>query len=238
LMPQYSSIAGASLGTFLADLVACNLESVLAASESERVASEPVKALAGADVEGLIAGCSEPVQAMAWRFARSSDGRVEADELYSIGMLEICEALTAGRGLGADNPVAYLCGAARFAMIAEWRRLHNWSTISLDAPLSDNTASTLLDILPAPAAALAATPDEVERAQEVRGAVRRLTPRRRAAVRYCYGLESSHTYTAKDASRKLRVSSAKIVNQLNRRAFHSLRADARLCAVVGVEVQA
>src|ERR1700674_4331756 len=123
-MQQYSTTGGCSQGTlnFLHQLVERNLESVLAANQPESTPEptpEPVK-LAGADVEGLIVACSETVKAIAWKFARSSSC-VDVEEMYSIGMVVVCEA--ASRAVDLDKPMAYLCGAAKHAMINEWRRV-------------------------------------------------------------------------------------------------------------------
>src|SRR5262249_36405634 len=149
IMQQHSNTGGFSLKTFLADLVVRNLESVLAANTPEPV-SEPVKPLAGMDIEGLILACDESVKSLAWKFARSSDGRVDVDDLYSIGMLEICECVAAGRLALAGHPVAYLVGVARLAMCEEWRRLYGRSIESLDAPLSDGSSTSLGDLLADP----------------------------------------------------------------------------------------
>ncbi len=140
----------------------------------------------GSPLDALILSCSETVMAIAWSFARSSDGRVDADDMYSIGMLEVCEAVVAGRGIHSDVPVVYLCKAARYAMIEEWRRLHGWSIASLDVPLSDESSLTLIDVLPAP------TPDvsvSSRRTCALNGAMRRLvSSRQRAVLRRRYGL--------------------------------------------------
>src|SRR5450755_5127052 len=100
----------------------------------------------GSSLDALILACSETVKAIAWKFARSSS-RVDADDMYSIGMVEVCEA--APRAVYADNPMAYLCKAAKYAMIEEWRRVRGWSIASLDAPLSDESSLPLIDVLAA-----------------------------------------------------------------------------------------
>jgi DNA-directed RNA polymerase specialized sigma24 family protein len=223
---------GASVGqSFLADLVARHMQSVLAACEPKPVVSQPVvtKVMLVGDVEGLITGCCESVRGLALRFARSSDGRVDADDMYGVGMLEICEAVATGRLARAEDPKGYLVGVARLAMINEWRRLYGRSTISLDKPLTDDSSATLHDVLAAPSdAAPVVTAEEVKRAKAVRGALRRLTPRRREALRKLYGFHNSLTYTANDAAASLHYASGKQVQQIHRRALAALRADACL----------
>jgi RNA polymerase sigma factor (sigma-70 family) len=189
----------------------------------------------GSPLDALILSCSETVMAIARSFARSSDGRVDADDMYSIGMLEVCEAVAAGRGIHADNPVVYLCKAARYAMCEEWRRVHGWSIASLDAPLSDDSSLTLIDVLPAP------TPDvsvrSRRRTRALNGALRRLvSSRQRASLRRRYGLPGYGMHTLKETARNLRTT-LPTVDKASRRGLRKLANDERLCKVVGVEVE-
>ncbi len=187
--------------------------------------------------EALIIACSESVKGLAWKFARSSDGRVDVDEMYSVGMVGICECVVAGRLANAENPMAYLYGAARFAMIEEWRRLHECSTVSLDAPLSDDRsngfclADTLSD------GSFSSASASSKRVRALHGAMRRLSfARQRAALRRRYGMEGYGAHNLEEAARALRASkdAAKCLDQRGR---HNLARDARLCKVMGVEVE-
>jgi RNA polymerase sigma factor (sigma-70 family) len=186
----------------------------------------------GSPLDALIVECSETVKAMAWKFARSSS-RVDADDMYSIGMVEVCEA--APRAVDADNPMAYLCKAAKYAMIEEWRRVHGWSIASLDAPLSDESSFTLMDVLPAP------TPEvsvPSRRTRALNGAMRRLvSSRQRAVLRRRYGFPGYGLSNMRETARNLHTTMP-VVDHASRRGLGKLRADARLRKVVGVEVQA
>jgi RNA polymerase sigma factor (sigma-70 family) len=188
------------------------------------------------DAEGLIVACNEPVRALAWKFARNSNGRVDAEDMYSVGMLEICESVAAGRLDRALDPMAYLVGVARLAMCEEYRRVHGWSTVSLDAPLSSSDGDTfsLADLLPAPAPSPQSVASKKERA--LHGALGRLTRRQRAALRRRYALEGRGATSRQEAGQELGIKGKSVTN-LARRGMRSLRSDARLCAVVGVEVQ-
>ena len=187
----------------------------------------------GGSRSALVVACSESVKALAWRFARGSS-RLDVDDLYSVGMVEVCEAVAAGRGLDAENPVAYLCGVARFAMCDEWRRVHSWSTASLDAPLTDHThSSTLCDVLVAPTA-LAPVVSERERA--LHDALGQLSARQRAVLRRRFGLEQHGATSRRQTGEELRTSESN-VKSLQRRGVAALRADAQLCQALGVEVE-
>jgi len=186
----------------------------------------------GSPLDALILSCSESVKAMAWKFARSSS-RVDAEDLYSIGMVEVCEA--ASRAVDADNPMAYLCKVAKYAMIEEWWRLHGWSIASLDAPLSDDSSLTLIDVLPAPTPKV---PVPSRRTRALNGAMRRLvSSRQRAVLRRRYGLPGYGMHSMKETARNLRAT-VPIVDHASRRGLRKLANDVRLCKVVGVEVQA
>jgi len=186
----------------------------------------------GSPLDALILACSETVKAIAWKFARSSDGRVDADDLYSIGMVEVCEA--ASRAVDADNPTVYLCKAARYAMIGEWRRVYRWSIASLDAPLSDESSLTLMDVLPAPTSEVSVPS---RRTRALNGAMRRLvSSRQRAALRRRYGLPGYGMHTMKETARNLHTT-VPVVDHASRRGLGKLANDARLCKVMGVEVE-
>jgi RNA polymerase sigma factor (sigma-70 family) len=189
------------------------------------------------DHSSLIIACSETVRKIAWRFARSSDGRIDADEMYSIGMLEICEAVAAGRVVNANNPVAYLCGAARLAMAREWRRVYDHACVSLDAPLTSNPGDesfSLVDLVAAPSSAGLVEVTQQERA--VQSALRRLSsPKQRAALKRRYGLSGGASTSLKETANSLGATVSQVDGAV-RRGLRELRNDARLCKAVGVEV--
>jgi len=64
--------------------------------------------------ESLILACWEKVRKMASGIA-AHDLRLDAEDLSSIGMLEICEM--APRALTVDDPMGYLYRTARYAML-------------------------------------------------------------------------------------------------------------------------
>ena len=103
----------------------------------------------GSRLDALIVACCETVQAIAWSFALGSCFTVDVEDLYSIGMVAVCAA--AARAVDLDKPMAYLCSAAKRAMVDEWRRVHACSVESLDALLSDEGSLSLIDdTLPPP----------------------------------------------------------------------------------------
>ncbi len=189
----------------------------------------------GSPLDALILACSETVKAIAWKFARSSsDRRVDVEEFYSIGMVEVCECVATGRMVNAVNPIAYLCGTARLAMCEEWRRLHVCSIDSLDALLSDEDGFCLADTLSDRSPAPVVVPSKHERA--LHGALTRLSTRQRAAVRRMAGLPGYGTHSRKETARAVRTSphGAHMLDLLGR---HKLANDARLRKVMGVEVE-
>jgi DNA-directed RNA polymerase sigma subunit (sigma70/sigma32) len=111
--------------------------------------------------------------------------------------------------------------------------VNGWSIASLDAPLSDNSSLTLIDVLPAP------TPDvsvPSRRTRALNGAMRRLvSSRQRAALRRRYGLPGYGKHTLKETTRSLRTT-LPTVDNASRRGLRKLANDARLCKVMGVEV--
>jgi DNA-directed RNA polymerase specialized sigma24 family protein len=229
MQQQYSSTGERSLSV-LQGLVQRHVESVLAANEPEPI-PEPVSKLAGTDVEGLVVACSESVGAMAWKFARSSS-RMDVEELYSIGMLAVCEAVPfLKEGL---NPFPYLCVAAKYAMIDEWRRIHECSTVSLDAPLSDEDGFCLVDTLADRSSLPIAASSKRERA--LHGALERLSARQRAVLWRRYGLPGYGVHNEKETMRGLHTTEPAI-DHARRNGLRALARDAVLCEVMGVEVQ-
>jgi DNA-directed RNA polymerase specialized sigma24 family protein len=102
------------------------------------------------------------IERLAHRYAYTYDlHTLEADDLAQVGCLEALEAMHKGRK--GDNMVAYLVGVARFAMlrycgqhrslITTPRKAQGYyeplAVLSLDAPLSDASDQTLLDVLAA-----------------------------------------------------------------------------------------
>jgi DNA-directed RNA polymerase specialized sigma24 family protein len=181
--------------------------------------------------DSLILACSEPVRAIAWSFARSASVYVEVEEMYSIGMLAVCEAAAAD---GART-CAYLIRCGKNAMVNEWRLMGRWSTaVSLDAPNAPRSESgtTLRDVLPAPALpSSAATKAAQKRERALYGAVRRLPKRSRAAVRLRHGLPGYGAHNQKEAARALGTT-AKAVGGADMWGRRVLSRDARLCKVV------
>ncbi len=182
----------------------------------------------------LIMVCSESVKALAWRFARSLPGnKLEYDDLYSVGMLAVCEVVASGRYV--RDLVPYLVKSARFAMIDEWRAALGLPSISLDAPLSSSEEAenfTLYDVLPAPAAAPApADPSETE--HELEAAVSRLPDRQRVALAERYGLPGVGLHSREEVATVLGCS-PEAVSALSWRARQKLAGDELLLEVVGV----
>jgi len=189
----------------------------------------------GLSHDALIMACSDAVRSLAWGFVRSAvaSAVVEVDDMYSIGMLAVCEAAAVG-ALAAD-PVPYLVKCAKYAMVDEWRRLHGWSIVSLDAPLSDTEGSfTLHDVLPAPSL-VPAPARSSRRAQALHGALRRLPSRRqRAVLRRRYGLVGYGEHSRSEVAASLRTTPA-AAGSAALRGVRGLAADARLRVVVGVQ---
>jgi RNA polymerase sigma factor (sigma-70 family) len=187
--------------------------------------------------EDLIVACGERVRGLARKLA-CGDDRLDADDLYSTGMLEICEAVAAGRLAGANDPVAYLCGVARYGMLREYRQLRGWSSISMDAPLTDDGSLTLHDILPAPSTPVPARRSRKEKSKKrlVNDALGHVTARQRAALRRRFGLVGYGKHTLNEAARSLHVPVHSVSNATHE-ALRALRVDYRLCKAMGVEVQ-
>ena len=184
-------------------------------------------------LDDLIVSCSERVRILAWSFARSLSC-VDVDDMYSVGMLEVCEA--AVRAVDLEEPIGYLYQAARYAMIKEYQRLHRWSTVSLDVPLSNNSDECFVDLLPASSSVSVSS--DSKRVCALHGALQRLPVRQRAVVKRRAGLPGYGTHTPEEAVRALHLSSTDVVHMLDYHGRHKLARDARLCKVMGVEVQA
>jgi len=184
--------------------------------------------------DDFIMSLMEPVQALARKYSRDTH-RVEYDDLSSIGMVKVCEI--AARALSTSNPRAYAIKCAENAIIDEYNRVHRLSPFSLDAPLSsadDGDSSTLADTLKSPSISPSVCPSDRELA--VTSAVRRLRSRRqRATLRRSFALAGYGSHNRQTTARFLGVS-VQAVSNLKNRGLRSLRSDARLCALVGVEV--
>ena len=198
-------------------------------------------------LEGVILSCSEKVKVVAWKFSRLSS-RVDREEMYSIGMLAVCEAAASGGLAHAAKPVSYLVGAARFAMIREYRRMQGrdwrrrtlnegWSTESLDARLSTSCGSSfsLADLLPAPTPVSVSS--DSKRVCALYDALWRLPVRKRVAVERRAGLPGYGAYNREETVQALHITSG-TVNTLDYEGRRKLARDAQLCKVMGVEVQA
>jgi RNA polymerase sigma factor (sigma-70 family) len=182
--------------------------------------------------EELILSCVPWVEKMARRYSRDSH-RVEYEELYSIGMVEACEAASHLERC-TTNPLAYLCGAAKLAILDELRKVYRHNpTVSL---FSD-TSLSLLNVLSDHSSPINLPRNK--RVYALNGALRRTSPRRRAVLRRIYGLEGygRGDRTGKDVARQLGVTKGTMSGYWSR-GLAALRRDARLCKVVGVEVMA
>lgn len=186
----------------------------------------------GLSLEALILSCSETVRAIAWRFARGSS-RIDVDEFYAIGMLAVCEAAARAAAVAVDHPVAYLCRTAKNAMIDEWWRLHERSTVSLDAPLSDDSTLCLADLLASPDGVLVAPSKGVEALYD---ALRQLTAKQRAVLLRKYGFSGYGAHSEQETAHSLGCSpsTVKMAAYAGRR---NLARDAGLCEALGLEVQ-
>jgi DNA-directed RNA polymerase specialized sigma24 family protein len=184
--------------------------------------------------DDFIVSLMEPVQVLARKYSRDTH-RVECDDLCSIGLVKVCEI--AARALTTSNPCAYAIKCAENAIIDEYNRVHRLSPLSLDAPLSsadDGDSSTLADTLTSPSISPSVCPSAREAA--VTSAMRRLRSRRqRAALRRSFALAGYGACDRQTMAHFLGVSVSG-ADSLKYRGLQSLRSDARLCAVVGVEV--
>jgi RNA polymerase sigma factor (sigma-70 family) len=185
----------------------------------------------GSSLESLILSCVEPVERMAYKYCGHSSNH---EDFVSLGILNICEVAQRAQ-VSASDPSAYLCRVAQNAMIDEYRRLHRLSLVSLDAPLSDESAFTLHDVLPVLVPAAPAVPVS-KRSQALNGAIRRLSSaRQRAALRRRYGLPGYGAHTLNETARALRSSSNNAAKLAASRWCRNLQRDPLLCRqVLGV----
>jgi RNA polymerase sigma factor (sigma-70 family) len=188
----------------------------------------------GPSYDDFIVSLMEPVRAIARKYARDSH-RVESDDLFSIGITKVCEI--AARAQSAREPRTYAIRCAENAIIDEYNRVHRLPALSLDAPLSSSADGdecyTLADTLNSPSISPVVSPSDRELA--VTSAVRRLrSSRQRAAVRRSFALVGYGVTARKNTARFLGVSVA-AADSLKSRGLRSLRSDARLCEVVGVQ---
>ena len=178
--------------------------------------------------DDFIVSLMEQVRALARKYSRNSS-RVEDDDLFSIGMVKICEV--AERAQTAPNPCAYALRSAENAIIAEYNHVHRLSPLSLDAPLtSDDVAFTLLDIFAAPT--VASTVESVY-AGELRDALARLGARQRETLQGLYGFEGCGVGTQTEVGRDLGITRG-CASFHATRGRQALRKDAALCQAVGV----
>lgn len=228
-MQEYSTSANdCSQGTvaFLQQLVARNLESVFAAHCPKQVEPKRLDEKAKA----LILSCGEEnIRRLAWKYADGSYDRFE--ELFSIGMLGLCEAALT---MPADvaNPIGYLIHAAKHDIFDELRRIHASlaeHAESLDAPFSEDGSFSLYDVLPDRSSL---TPT-LRRIRALNGALQRLTPRQRAAVRRRAGLPGCGSHSLAEMAKSMRATE-RAVHDLDYQGRRNLARDPRLCKVMGV----
>ena len=180
-------------------------------------------------IEDLILSCDKPVRRLAHTYAWDAHD-VDMDDLYMAGMTTVCvwakRAYTRAR-----DPIAYLCRAAQHAMLNELKRIHRETTISLDAPLSDDHACCLADLLAAQAyPSVSGTPSP--RVQALRAALPQLSLHQRSVLQRLYDFSGGHMH--REVGRELRMNRG-TVNHHAVMGRKRLRTDAALCAAVGVE---
>jgi RNA polymerase sigma factor (sigma-70 family) len=181
-------------------------------------------------LEELILSCIPWVEKLAHKYARISY-RVELEELYSIGMARVCE-LAASVDTRLDA-VPYMCKAAQYAMVDELRRICGCETVSLDAPLFDDSPMTLADELSSPVS-VSSRPSK--RVRAVRRSVKQLSEKQRLVLFHLYGF-SGYGYSAQSGTaRALDIPEGTVASTGNR-ARRKLRQDERLCKAVGVQVE-
>jgi DNA-directed RNA polymerase specialized sigma24 family protein len=183
-------------------------------------------------LEELILSLRPRLELLARRYAKDSY-RVEYEELLSIGTLRACEAYAHAK----VNPAAYMMKCAEGAMLDEVLRVsgRRKDTVSLDAPLGENSSSSLTDVLLDCSSLISDSSSRMcaVRVRAVRRAVKRLPPRRRAAVLYFYGFEGYGEHESHDAGRVLGISGTGVRSHTSY-ARQDLRQDAELCEAVGV----
>jgi DNA-directed RNA polymerase specialized sigma24 family protein len=90
--------------------------------------------------EAFIVDCMEPVRALARKYSRDSY-RIECDDLFSIGMVKVCEVAARAPAV-SSQPRAYALRCAEKAMIEEYWRVHRLSPLSLDTLPLDTLLSS------------------------------------------------------------------------------------------------
>jgi RNA polymerase sigma factor (sigma-70 family) len=226
-MPLHSTGNECALSSCIEGLVEQNLARIFA--------PEPVKKPLTPGLNAMIEGCAEKVKRLAKRLAcRSYDARVEAEDLFSIGMLEICEELAAGRLASMRDPGAYLYRVAYHAMCAELRRVCGEKATSLDVPFTNESGLCLGDVLEAPAAP-AAEVGVSERERALHQAISRLPASQRAAVKHRAGLPGYGAHTLSEAAQALRAKRS-AAHSADYRGRRKLAQDEGLRQAVGLEV--
>jgi RNA polymerase sigma factor (sigma-70 family) len=181
----------------------------------------------GPSFDNFIVDCMEPVRALARKYS-SGSFRVESDDLFSIGMVKLCE-VAARAHAASSNPRAYAIRCAENAIIDEYNRVHRLPALSLDAPLSSadgDECYTLADSLSSPSLSPITSPSDRELA--VTSAVRRLrSSGQRAALRRSFALVGYGAHDRQATARFLGVS-VEAADKLKSRGLCSLRSDARL----------
>jgi RNA polymerase sigma factor (sigma-70 family) len=187
-------------------------------------------------LDELLVVCRPYIEKLARSFARSSY-RCEFEDFVSIGMLEACKAFTHLEQCVTNLP-AYLCGAARLAMLKEYERLHHLSTESLDAPLSSDGSNSfsLYDLLPDGSSDAASSSSHEDRVQAMHDALARVPRCFREALFLRAGLPGYGMTDGQEAARVLGIT-RKSVRTYASRARGLLRSDALLREVVGMESQ-
>lgn len=188
-------------------------------------------------LEELILSCVPYVEHMARKYSWNAY-RVEFDEMYSVGITAVCEKARRAYKT-AENPFAYLVSTAHYATLEALRRIRKHEAISLDAPRSDDNALHLGDLLVSRSSVLVPDTSSQKRAQALHRAIQRLaSPRQREVLQRLYGFvglgHGTLSGTHKEVARELGISRGAVSFHATR-GRESLRADAELCEVVGVE---
>jgi RNA polymerase sigma factor (sigma-70 family) len=185
----------------------------------------------------LILSCDQPVRNLAYKHSCNSR-LVDFDEMYSIGILAVCEK--AGRAIEqARSPFAYLISSAHYAMLEELRQRCQHATVSLDDPFSDDNSFCLLDRIAASAFVPTSNTSSSKQTQALHRAIERLaSSRQREVLELLYSIDDhgcgvlSNAY--KEIGHDLGISEG-TVGYYASMARQSLRADVELCEAVGVE---
>lgn len=166
------------------------------------------------------------IRSLANSFALGSS--LDPDELFSIGMLEICKA--AQKDISCD-PVGFLYCAARYGMIKAYQRSKPLPTVSLDAPISDDNSLTLADVLSSPTSFSTIRICRVRAINEAINGLR--SPRQRAVLQRRYGLEGYGIHSIEETAKSLGTGN-RAVEALQYRALKKLTQNSQLCAVMEV----